>query len=303
MSGKGGVGKSNIALNLGYSLAKQEFSTLLIDCDLGLANLDVLLGIAPDKTLQDVLLGNSPINEVLVSIIGEGQKQLALLPSGSGVPALADMEHEKRHELLEKLDPIFENYSMLLLDLGAGVSQSVLYFAAMAAVRVIVLTPEPTSLTDAYAVVKMLKTNLNVKEFLVIVNQAETQKEAGKIFNRLSTACEKFLGVKPVLLGCIQYDTKMQSAVRKQAPFLHLYPESGGAKDIENVAQKLTKIYAAMQKKIENYNPLKYDNIELHNIKSVQESDEEIQTLQESFVGLNSPENMHNMQAQNHHSS
>lgn len=284
MSGKGGVGKSNIALNLGYALAKKEMSSLLIDCDLGLANLDVLLGIAPDKTLQDVLLGNVSMSDVLVPVINEGGKELALLPSGSGVPALADMEHEKRQELLDKLEPLFDDYSMLILDLGAGVSQSVLYFAAMAAIRLIVLTPEPTSLTDAYALIKMLKTNLNVKEFLVVVNQAETPKEASSIFNRLSTACERFLQVTPVLLGVVQYDSKMQNAVRKQSPFLHLYPESEGAKDIENIAQKLTRIYGTMLKKIEDSSPLNYDNIEQHSIKSIQESYEEIKTLQENLT-------------------
>ncbi len=250
MSGKGGVGKSNLALNLSYALAKNEFPSLLMDCDLGLANLDVLLGISPENNLQDVINGTIEAEQILIPIIDEGNKKLSLLPSASGIPELADLPYEKQVQMLHNLEPVFKNYQMLLLDLGAGVQETVQYFAAMAAIRLIVLTPEPTSLTDAYALVKVLKTKLNVKEFLVIVNQAESMKEAQTIFERLATACEHFLKVKPVLLGAVSYDLKLQEAVLRQSPFMHLFPESKAAKQINDIALKLTKIYASMSEKI-----------------------------------------------------
>ncbi len=250
MSGKGGVGKSNLALNLGYALAKQDFSTLLMDCDLGLANLDVLLGASPEHNLQDVINNTIEARQVLVPIIEEGNKKLSLLPSASGIPELADLSYEKQIEMLHTLSPLFDDYKMLLLDLGAGVHETVQYFAAMAAIRLIILTPEPTSLTDAYALVKVLKTKLHVNEFLVVVNQAESAKEAGQVFERLATACDHFLKVKPVYLGAVSYDTKLQEAVIRQAPFMHLFPESTASKDVNSLAAKLTKIYASMEKKI-----------------------------------------------------
>ncbi len=252
MSGKGGVGKSNLALNIGYALAKNDFPSLLMDCDLGLANLDVLLGISPEHNLQDVINKTIDTQQVLVPIIDEEDKKLSLLPSASGVPELADLTHDKQVEMLQTLSPLFENYKMLLLDLGAGVHETVQYFAAMAAIRLVILTPEPTSLTDAYALVKVLKTKLGVNEFLVLVNQAESAKEAQTIFDRLATACEHFLKVKPIYLGAISYDTKLQEAVIRQSPFMHLFPECKAAKDVNNIAIKLTKIYASMKKKIAN---------------------------------------------------
>ncbi len=250
MSGKGGVGKSNLALNLGYALAKSDFSTLLMDCDLGLANLDVLLGISPEHNLQDVIAGTQSANDVIVPIVEEGSKKLSLLPSASGIPELADLPYEKQVEMLSTLSPVFDDYKMLLLDLGAGVHENVQYFAAMAAIRLIILTPEPTSLTDAYALVKVLKTKLNVNEFLVIVNQAESLKEAQAVFDRLATACEHFIKVKPFYLGAVSYDTKLQEAVIRQTPCMHLFPDTQASKDLNSIALKLTKIYASMVKKI-----------------------------------------------------
>ncbi len=251
MSGKGGVGKSNLALNIGCALKEEKFSTLLLDCDLGLANLDVLLGITPEATLQDVIQNNLDVRQTLVALnldtdgYGNGHK-FALLPSASGIPELADMKSNDHPELLARIEPAFEDFSILLLDLSAGIQENVQYFASMATVRLVVLTPEPASLTDVYALIKVLHTELAVKEFLVIVNQAETTKEAKAVFDRLAVACERFLSVTPVFLGSVRYEPKMSDAVRKQTPFIKLYPDLPATKDIKDLARKLTKIYATM---------------------------------------------------------
>ncbi len=261
MSGKGGVGKSNIALNIGYALAKDHCSTLLLDCDLGLANLDVLLGIAPEYNINDVLKGKISANEALVPLMQESlnsENKFSLLPATSGISELADMTLEESENLLKTIEPAFKDYSMLLLDLGAGISDSVQYFAAMAAIRLIILTPEPTSLTDAYALIKVLKTNLQVNEFLVVVNQADSQKEAKDVYDRLAVACERFLEVKPVYLGFVHSDPKISDSVRRQKPLLSLHPDSKAAKDITDLASRLTKIYATMLPKISKQAPLKH---------------------------------------------
>ncbi len=258
MSGKGGVGKSNLALNIGYALAKEKHATLLLDCDLGLANLDVLLGIAPEYNMQDVLQGRILPQYALVPIMNEEIKNFSLLPATSGVSELADMKSEESSLLLKKIEPVFSNYSILLMDLGAGISESVQYFASMAAIRVIVLTPEPTSLTDAYALIKVLKTNSNMTDFLVLVNQADSQKEARDVFERLAIACEKFLKVKPVFLGFVHNDPKMPDAVRRQKPLLSVHPSSKAAMDITMIGTKLSRIYATMLPKIAAAKPLTF---------------------------------------------
>ncbi len=250
MSGKGGVGKSNLSLNLAYALAELEYPSLLLDADLGLANLDVLLGIAPEKNLQDVIDNNESVHSVLVPILNEENKKLSLLPAASGITELVEMQEETRKNLLDKIEPVFEGNSMLFLDLGAGIHENVQFFAAMAAIKLIVLTPEPTALTDAYALIKVLSNNLNVKEFLVIVNQATSQKEAQEVFDRLSAACENFLQVKPVLLGVVRYDSKLTDSVRLQKPIMQAFPESNAAKDIKALASKLGSIYGTMYNKI-----------------------------------------------------
>ena len=214
MSGKGGVGKSNLALNLGYALSRGGFPLLLMDCDLGLANLDVLLGITPEGNLQDVLLRDAPVTDVIHPLSDRGRGVFDILPAASGVPELAEMDADMRDMLLRRLEPALEQYDMVLLDLGAGIHGTVQSFAAMAAVRLVVMTPEPTSLTDSYALIKVLHTRLGVKDFLVVINEVENSNEEERCFQRLSMACEHF-GLHAGLAGiCAQ---RSQNARGRQA--------------------------------------------------------------------------------------
>jgi flagellar biosynthesis protein FlhG len=229
MSGKGGVGKTSISLNLGYALHAAGLKTLLMDCDLGLANLDVLLGIAPEKNLQDLLKHDINTSDVAVAVEPDG---LDVLPAASGVPELVEMDEDMQNVMLEKIVELAGNYNMLILDLGAGISRTVMTFASMAQLRLVVVTPEPTSLTDGYAVIKVLATEHGVRDFLVVVNQVESKAEAERTFTRLSEACKTFLGIEIRNLGHIRDDRNVSEAVRRQKALLKIAPSSPAAQDI-----------------------------------------------------------------------
>ncbi len=243
MSGKGGVGKTNIALNLAYALHQNAFPTLLMDCDMGLANLDVLLGITPEGNLQDALLGNTNMSDVLYHLEENG---LDVLPAASGVPDLVELDKDQRKLLIHRLNPILTNYHYVFMDLGAGITDMVQHFATMAALRIVVITPEPTSLTDSYALIKVLYTNHNVRDFKIIVNQVENPKDEERSFERLRSACHRFLGINPTLLGSIRTDPKLIEAVRRQKPLMREANGSPASVDIQNIAARLQGIRLSM---------------------------------------------------------
>lgn len=257
MSGKGGVGKSNLSLNLGYSLAQKNYALLLMDCDLGLANLDVLLGITPEQNLQDVLLSGADVKNAIISLEKNTKEAFDILPAASGVPELTDMNNDMRDLLIKRINPSLRGYDIILMDLGAGIHGTVQSFAAMAAIRIIVLTPEPTALTDAYALIKVLSQDLGVRDFLVVVNDVASRKEEEITFKRLEMACQKFLNINPVLLGGVRHDVKLQESVLRQKPLLELFPESNAAQDIGTLAERILKIYTRMEPHLEGQEPLR----------------------------------------------
>jgi len=234
MSGKGGVGKTNLALNLGYALRDLDHRLLLMDCDLGLANLDVLLGLTPEKNLHDLLEGNTTPEQVVLSV----EPGLDILPAASGVPELVEMDQNQRDALFDKLTDLVAAYEFLILDLGAGISGTVLSLARMAQMRVVLVTPEPTSLTDGYAIIKVLNARYGVRDFLVVVNQA-TANEARETFQRLNMACKNFLGFELVSLGHVRLDRTMTEAVIHQKPLARFAPQCPSIKDIAVLAGRI----------------------------------------------------------------
>ncbi|EPR42355.1 Cobyrinic acid ac-diamide synthase [Desulfovibrio sp. X2] len=253
MSGKGGVDKTNISLSLGYALHAEGKGVLLLDCDLGLANLDVLLGLSPDKNLQDLLRPEVNSGDVVVNIEPGG---LDFLPAASGVPELVEMDEDMQDLLFKKLVQLIGGYDFLILDLGAGINKTVLSFAAMTQIRVVVVTPEPTSLTDSYALMKVLHQHHDIDDFLVLVNQA-TPAEAKQTFERLSAACKKFLGITIRSLGSVRSDKSVLEAVRRQTPLMKYAPDSEAAKDVSGLAAKLERFRSDNQKLIAATPPLK----------------------------------------------
>ncbi|MDR0466239.1 MAG: MinD/ParA family protein [Deltaproteobacteria bacterium] len=243
MSGKGGVGKTNLTLNLGYALHMRKQSVLLMDCDLGLANLDVLLGIAPEGNMHDVLLGSADMKSVIHPVAPNG---FDVLPAASGVPELAAMTNDMRQLLLDRLTPELGAYDYVLMDAGAGIGETVQAVAAMAALRIVIITPEPTSLTDGYALIKILQARCGVSDFFIVVNQVESEKETQHAFTRLSNACRKFLQIEPTFLASVRNDKTLIEAVRLQQALLAYKPACRAAQDILTLAESVQKIRLGM---------------------------------------------------------
>jgi flagellar biosynthesis protein FlhG len=200
-SGKGGVGKTHIVVNLAYALQCLGARVMLLDADLGLANVDVLLGLAPRFTIQHV---SKDTKHSMMSVTGPAG--MLILPAGSGVPELAELNDSQRLQLLTVLETLDHDIDFLLIDTGAGISANVMYFNVAAQDIVVVVTPEPTSITDAYALMKVLSTKYDEKHFKVIMNNVTHATEAKDAFRRLNLVTERFLNISIDYLGFIPHD-------------------------------------------------------------------------------------------------
>ena len=256
LSGKGGVGKSNIALNLGYALNKSGNRVLLVDCDLGLANLDILIGLTPQANIKSMLDDNIPPEEIILPITGHG---LDLLPANTGIIEGTADQNSISSIFTERLSPFVLKYDYVLLDIGAGISSAALSFGAMAMLRCVVITPEPTSLTDSYALIKVMSARKHLRDYFVLVNQIGSKKEETVSFNRLTGVCKHFLNITPSLLGAIREDAQLVEAVRHQKIALEMFPQSKAAKDINAIAKKIETMRSAMAQRIINVPVLKKD--------------------------------------------
>jgi len=244
LSGKGGVGKTNLALNLAYALYKANHKMLVMDFDVGLANVDVLLGVSPEKNLQDLLQPGVMPSDVVIPVEPGG---FDFLPAASGVPELLELDEDGRDQVFGKLNTVLGEYDYVLFDLGAGIGKTVLSLASMTRMRLLVVTPEPTSLTDGYAVIKVLKNQLGIKDFLVVVNQAGNSKEAQTTFDRLHGACKRFLDLDIGYLGAVHTDPNVPEAVRRQIPLIKYAPQCRASQDILSLAIKIGRHRAELR--------------------------------------------------------
>ena len=236
-SGKGGVGKTNVVANLGYALTRLNKRVLVLDADIGLANLDVLLGLTPKYNLQHVLTGKKPISEVVVS----GPGGMKILPASSGVQELSHLDKAQKLCLLSELNALHDETDVMLIDTSAGISSNVMYFNLAAQEILIVVSPEPTSITDAYAMMKVLFLKYSKNHFKLLVNSAKNAREAKEVFNNLSLVAQKFLNLSIDYWGYIPRDENIVKAVRMQKVLIELYPDSPASKCFFNLAEKVCK--------------------------------------------------------------
>ena len=234
-SGKGGVGKSNVAANLAVALAHRGQRVCVLDADVGLANLDVLYGLEPREGVQHVLRGERTLADVMV----EGPAGVRLIPGASGLAELTALSASQQLCLLDAVDALEGTLDVLLVDTAAGVSSNVLFFAGAAAEVLVVITPEPTSIADAYAVVKLLAARHGQRLFQVVVNMAAGVADAHAAFQRLARVAQRFLRVQLVYRGYIPFDDAVPRAVRTRRPFTIAAPGTPAAEAIAGLAAGL----------------------------------------------------------------
>ena len=235
-SGKGGVGKTLIAANLAACLAGDGQRVLVVDCDLGLANMDILLGITPQFTLKDVVFGDHHVRDIVISTTAG----FDMVPASSGVKEMAQLLYEKIQMIQSTLESIFPNYDYVLLDTGSGISEVVLQFNLFAPNNIIVLNREPTSLTDAYAVIKVMNQRFQRKSFGIIVNAAHDTRDANRIFGHIDSVSREFLGIKLHYLGYIVTDDGVPRSIVKREILVHAHPDSPVAKNCASIAKAIS---------------------------------------------------------------
>jgi len=236
-SGKGGVGKTNITANLATVAARAGKRVLIIDADLGLANVEIVLGLKPRYHLGDLLDTTQALS--ITDVLCQGPAGVSLLAAGSGVKSLTQLTDEQKMHFVQALDPIEEMFDLVLIDSGAGIGDNVLFFVGAAQEAILVVSPEPTSLVDAYAAVKVLSQQAGVRTFNVIINPVVDEMAARGIFRKLTAVTGKFLEAKVRHLGYIPRDENLHRAIMAQRPVCEMFPSSPSARAIAALAQQL----------------------------------------------------------------
>ncbi len=234
-SGKGGVGKTNIVANLGYAFARLGKKVLILDADLGLGNLDVLLGLAPKFNLSHVITGQKSIRDIIV----EGPGNMHILPASSGIQELTQLTQRQKVQILSELDQLIDAVDILFIDTAAGISSNVMDFNVTAHEIIVVVSPEPTAITDAYALMKVLSLKYAEKSCKVIVNLAATSQQGREVFRQLNMVTERFLDMNIDYLGSVLFDANITQGVKHQKLVSELYPDTQASKCFTDLAQKI----------------------------------------------------------------
>lgn len=234
-SGKGGVGKTNIVANLGYVLGQLGKKVLILDADLGLGNLDVLLGLSPKSDFSHVIIGTKTIPEIMM----EGPGNITILPASSGIQELTKLTKEQGIQILTELDSLVDSFDVLLIDTAAGISSNVMYFNTTAQEIMVVVSPEPTSITDAYALMKVLYLKYSERHFKLLVNMAASGKEAEEVFRQLKLVADRFLDVSIEYMGHVLFDENVAKSVRRQEVVSKTCPDTGASKCFVSLAKKV----------------------------------------------------------------
>jgi len=234
-SGKGGVGKTWLSITLAQCFARQGVRTLLFDGDIGLANVDIQLGLMPDRDLGSVIAGRFGLAEAVMP----SEAGFDIIAGKSGSASLATLDQAALDHLRDELIQLSRSYDKVVIDLGAGVDQVVRTLAQAAGITLVITNDEPTALTDAYAFIKLSRMADRMADLRVVINIAPTLREGERTYAKLNKAAENFLKYSPPLAGVIRRDEKVRDAIRNQMPMLSRHPQSDAGEDVEAIARGL----------------------------------------------------------------
>lgn len=240
-SGKGGVGKSSVSINLALQFRKMGKKVIILDADFGLANIEVMFGVIPQYNLSDIMFKGKEVKDIIM----QGPEGVGFISGGSGIARLVNLDNEQIKRLVYKMAELEKIADVIIIDTGAGIAPSVLEFVAASAEVLLVTTPEPTSITDAYALLKALnmfpgfnKADTKIK---VVCNKVNSVAEGQNLFEKLNIVVSRFLNINLEMLGCVPLDMGVTKAVMKQKPVSIMYPTSPSAKAFGEIAEKLMK--------------------------------------------------------------
>ncbi|MGE4519246.1 MAG: MinD/ParA family protein [Desulfobacteraceae bacterium] len=235
-SGKGGVGKTNIAVNLAISLAQKGYKTCLFDADIGLANVNILMGIVGKYTLEDVISGSKILKEVII----KNWNNIDIIPGSSGVEQFETLEKKELENIISQFSKLDE-YDYIIVDTGAGISKAVLSFCLASSILIVAVVPEPTSLTDAYSLLKVLKFNGFKNQVHIIANRVKSENIGKKVFEKFRSTVNKYISLDLNYFGSIPEDESVLEAVSMQSPFIILFPDSPASKKIFQISRNLSQ--------------------------------------------------------------
>jgi flagellar biosynthesis protein FlhG len=233
--GKGGVGKTNVAVNLGVALAELGRRVVLLDADLGLANIDILLGISPKRNLEDVLRAEATLTDILV----DGPGGIRIVPASSGTQAMMNLNAMQHAGLINAFNEISHDVDVLIIDTAAGISDQVISFLRASQEIMFVVCNEPTSITDAYALIKILNQQYHMFRFHVLANMVRTQQEARDLYGKLVKVTDRFLDVTLQFTGAIPMDENVRKAVQRQKAVCEAYPRCKASLAFKALAKKV----------------------------------------------------------------
>lgn len=236
-SGKGGVGKTNISVNLAASLSLAGQRVMLMDADLGLANVDVLLGLEPHFDLQHVISGEKSLDEIIV----QGPLGIHVVPASSGVEKMAELTSVEHASLIAAFSELKQPIDVLIVDTAAGIADGVVSFAKACQEVIVVVCDEPTSLTDAYALIKVLSMRHGIKQFQILANMVKDESQGLNLYEKLLNTTDRFLEVGLKYLGAVPFDEQLRQAVRAQKPVIEAYPRSPAAKALVRIGEKINR--------------------------------------------------------------
>ena len=237
-SGKGGVGKTNVVGNLAIACQRMGKRVLIFDADLGLANIDIIFGLNPKHNIEEVIKGEKELSQIIV----QGPEDVAILPASSGVQELAHLTEGQKINLLNEFDILSNLFDIMLIDTGAGISSNVTYFNMAAEERIIVVTPEPTSIRDAYALIKVMFYQHGTKNFFLLLNMVRDESEAKSVYQNLSRVVARFMGgISIDYAGFIPWDSLLQEAVSRREPVVCCYPEGSSSNSFKELANYLLR--------------------------------------------------------------